>query len=86
MTIRGTIRGRTIELLQPLPFADGQQVTVSIVPESHEPPIGSPRAILKAMHAPPHLDPADVDELERLIAEGSRPAESKGVFDDEIDG
>jgi hypothetical protein len=30
------------------------------------------QAILRAISGPPHLDPADVDELERSIADGRR--------------
>ena len=85
MTIRGTVRGKTIELFQPLPFADGQQVTLSITPDAEEPPFGSPQALLKAIHEPPHLDPADVDELDRAIAAGKLPVRYEGVFDQDAD-
>ncbi|MCC7293622.1 MAG: hypothetical protein IT449_16315 [Phycisphaerales bacterium] len=85
MTRRGTIRGKTIELLQPVPFADGQEVTVSITPDEEDPPFGSPQALLKAIHEPPHLDPADVDELDRAIEAGKLPVRYEGVFDQDQD-
>lgn len=84
MTIRGTIRGRTIELLEPLPFADGQEVTVSILNECQGPPIGSPAAVLEAMRSPPHIDSETVDLLERLIAEGQLPPSKGDIFDVEL--
>lgn len=70
MIIKGTVRGKTIELLDILPFTDGQQLSLSIAPETDDAPFGSPQALLKVLREPPHLNPADVDELKRLIAEG----------------
>ncbi len=86
MTIQGTIHGKTIELLQPLPFADGQRVTVSVIPEAGSPPIGSPAAILEAMRRPPHVDPETVDLMERLMAEGRLPATKGEIFEGESGG
>lgn len=83
MTIKGTIRGKMIELFQPLPFPDGQEVTVSILPESPQAPFGSPQVLLDAVRRPPHVDPADVDELERAIEAGKIPVCYKGAFDED---
>lgn len=44
---------------------------------------GSPAAVLKAMLAPPHVDAADVDELEAAIASGRLPVRYDGEFDGE---
>ena len=44
---------------------------------------GSPQAILRAMSEPPHLNPEDVDELERAIEEGKLPVNWKSVFEDD---
>jgi hypothetical protein len=63
-------RGNRIEFDEPLPFADGQKVRVSVEPLSAHLRRGSAAAILRAVHSAPHLDSADVDELERLIEEG----------------
>ncbi|NLX99256.1 MAG: hypothetical protein GXY83_24225 [Rhodopirellula sp.] len=38
-------------------------------------------AILDAVRQPPHLDAADVDELERAIAAGRLPIKQEGIFD-----
>jgi predicted HTH domain antitoxin len=42
---------------------------------------GSAAAVLQAMHAPPHLDSADVDELDRAIEAGRMPPRFQGVFE-----
>ncbi|RJP37045.1 MAG: hypothetical protein C4547_06295 [Phycisphaerales bacterium] len=79
-----------IQLSGPLPFAEGQRVNVSIVPDEStddsEPPFGSPQALLKAMHEPPHLDPTDVDLLERLIKDARLPSRREDIFQDEEGG
>ena len=46
-----------------------------------QPATGSATAVLEAMHAPPHLDSTDVDELERAVQAGSVPVRYDGVFD-----
>jgi len=85
MTCKGTIRGKTIEFDQPLPFQEGLAVRVSVEPAEEELPWGSPARLLKAMHEEPHVDPTIVDELERLIEEGKRPVRYEGVFDSEME-
>ncbi len=89
MTFKGTIRGGMIQLSEPLPFADGQRVSISIVPDEatdeSEPRFGSPQALLRAIRRPPHVDPAIVDEMERAIEEGKLPVRYGGVFDDDAD-
>lgn len=61
---------RHIELDEPVSDVQGRvQVTVRPITQ---PAPGSPAAVLAAMCALPHLDPADVDELERMIRFGRR--------------
>jgi hypothetical protein len=84
MTCKGTIRGKTIELEEPLPFQEGQVVTLSVCPLEQDLP-GSPAALLKAVKAPPHVDSSIVDELERAIEESKIPVRYEGVFDAELD-
>jgi len=79
MVCQGIIRGRTIELD---PYPEGEAVTISI--ERAEPPRrGSAAAILRAVHALPHLDPEDVDELERAIESGRLPVRDQDLFGSE---
>lgn len=61
---------RHIELDEPVSDLQGRvQVTVRPITQ---PAPGTPEAVLAAMRAEPHLDPADVDELERMIRLGRR--------------
>jgi hypothetical protein len=83
MTYRGLARGRTIELDEPLPYPEGQPVNVAVQPITTPFPPGSPAAIRKVMHEPPHLDPEAVAELERAIEEGQLPVQQEGVFDED---
>jgi hypothetical protein len=73
VTYRGVVKGKTIELDEPLPYPEGQPVTVSVEPVSPAFALGSPAAILDAMRRLPHLRAEDVDELERAINEGKLP-------------
>jgi hypothetical protein len=43
---------------------------------------GSPAAIRRVMHEPPHLRWEDVDELEQAIEESKLPVRQAGVFDE----
>jgi hypothetical protein len=80
MTHKGVAKGKFIELEEPLPYAEGQPVSVSIEPLRREFQPGSPAAILKAMRDLPRLNPKDVDELERVIEQGRLPARMQGLF------
>ena len=68
---RGVARGRVIELEEPLPYPEGQSVSVWVDISSGQLHSGSPSALRKVMHEPPHLRCEDVDELERVIEEGN---------------
>jgi hypothetical protein len=78
MTYKGLAKGRIIELEEPLPFCEGQPVTVSIEPFHPEQQPGSPQAILKVLRDLPNIQTEDVDELEQLIKRGSLPIRLEG--------
>jgi hypothetical protein len=80
MTYKGLAKGRIIELEKPLPFCEGQPVTVSIEPFHPEQQPGSPQAILKVLGDLPNIQTEDVDELEQLIKRGSLPIRLEGEF------
>ena len=67
MTHKGIAKGKTIELEEPLPYSDGQPVSVSVEPWCPELQPGSPVAILKVLRDLPTLDPKDVDALEQGV-------------------
>ncbi len=81
MTYRGIAKGKVIELEDTLPFPNGQSVTVQIETTENGPLPGSAARILSAIHEPPHLSCADVDELENQIAAGRLPVQQRGPFD-----
>jgi hypothetical protein len=81
MTYKGIAKGRTIELEETLPYREGQPVQVSVEPVPAPPAKGSPAAIRRAMHEPPHLEREAVDEMERSIAQDRLPVTGQGIFD-----
>ncbi len=83
MKYKGVARGRIIELEEPLPYAEGQPVSVSVEPLAGRYPKGSKEAILEAIRQPPHLTREDVEALERAIKEGELPVDDRGIFDEE---
>jgi hypothetical protein len=78
MAYNGVVKGKTIELEEPLPYPEGQPVRVSVEPITAQLRPGSPAAIRQVMHAAPHLRPEDVDELERAIALGKLVFQKQG--------
>lgn len=80
MTYKGIAKGKTIELEEPLPYSEGQPVSVSIEPLHPEVQPGSAVAILKVMRDLPQLNPEDVDELEQAIEQGKLPVRIQGLF------
>jgi hypothetical protein len=52
----------------------------SLVGVSPEPRIGSPAAVLRAMQGLPHPSPADVDELDAVIAAGRLAVRTPDLF------
>jgi len=82
MTCKGTVKGKTIELEETLPPLEGKKITVNL--EAIEDlPLGSSALLLKAMHEPPHLEPGDIEELNRILEESKIPVRAGGFFDDE---
>lgn len=82
MIYRGVVKGRVIELEEPLPYPEGQPVSVAVEPLATQFHSGSPAAIRQVMHEPPHLSWEDVDQLERAIEAGQLPVHQEGVFDE----
>ena len=82
MTYKGIVKGNVIELEEPLPYRNGQIVSVDVQPVSDSPRAGSPEAVLRAMHEPPHLSNEDVDALEEAIRQGRAPVQDKPLFDE----
>ena len=80
MTVQGIIKGKTIELAEDMPYAQGERVSVTVEP-ANEPPIGSARALLEALRQSPPLQPGDVEALERSIEEGKLPLSPPPRFD-----
>lgn len=82
MTYRGIVKGKTIEMEEPLPYSEGQPVSVLVEPLPGQLQGGSPATIRQVMHEPPHLKWEDVDELERAIEEAKLPVHPGNVFDE----
>src|SRR5258708_6728950 len=53
----------------------------SLVEAIPQPRVGSPAAILRAMHEPPHPSSADVDDLDAAIAAGRLPVRTRDPRD-----
>lgn len=82
MSYKGVTKGKTIELEQPLPYPEGQPVSVFVEPLAEHSPAGSPTAIRQVMQEPPHLKWEDVGELERAIEEGRFPVDQGSVLNE----
>jgi len=80
MSYKGIAKGKTIELEEPLPYPEGQPVSVFVEPVGGPLPAGSPAAIRQVMHEPPHLTWEDVEVFERAIAEAKLPVQDQRVF------
>jgi hypothetical protein len=83
MNYKGIAKGKLIELEEPLPYAEGQPVSVLVEPVYGQLQAGSPAAIRQAMHELPHFKWEEVDELEQAIEEAKLPVQTAGVFEDE---
>ena len=80
MTYRAISKGGgLVELEGGVSLPEGTTVMV-FVPELTR---GSPRAVLETIQRLPDLDPADVDELERIIAAGKLRVREEGIFEQE---
>ena len=83
MTYKGIAKGRIIKLEEPLPYCEGQPVSVSIEPFRPEQQPGSPQAILKVLQSLPQITIEDVDKMEQLIRQGNLPVRMEGEFESE---
>ena len=81
MTYRGVVKGKTIELEEPVPYPQGHGVVVSIEPITNYTEAGSPVRIRAVMHEPPRLDSAAVDDLDRSVEAAKFAVRPGGTFD-----
>jgi hypothetical protein len=77
----GIAKGKMIELEEPLPYKDGQAISVLVQPIVGHPGPGSPGALLKAIRQPPHVTAEDVEALESAIREAELPVSPGDIFD-----
>lgn len=80
-TVRARFDGKVFVPENPVYLPIGEVVEVQYSNPS-QPARGSPAAILDALKNLPKVSPEAVDEMERLIEEGTSKATSGGVFDD----
>ena len=73
MIYKGVAKGKIIELEEPLPYNEGQLISISVDTIIGQFCIGSPEAVRLMMNKPPHLRSEDVDELEQEIEKGKLP-------------
>jgi len=82
MSYKGIAKGKIIELEEPLPYPEGQAVSISVKPFVERLHTGSPVSVRQVMHEPPHLRWEDVDQLEQAIEEAKLPVHKQNVFDE----
>lgn len=82
MTYKGIARGKTIELDESLPFAEGEELTISVQASRTPRRPGSPSAVLEVVRAEPHLSSDEVTDFERMINDARLQVEEQGPFDD----
>jgi hypothetical protein len=79
--LRAHFDGKVLVPTEPVDLPKGKILDVEVHDE-REVRRGSAQAILEALRATPPIDLSIVDEWERAIKEGERPATGNGVFDD----
>jgi hypothetical protein len=79
-TLRARFDGKVLIPLGPVDLPIGAELDIEVRDRS-DPERGSPAAVLRAMRAPPHLEPGDAEALERAIEEGRLPVRATGAFD-----
>lgn len=67
MSVKGTVRGNVIELDEPLPFADGTRVEVTVAPEEKPLRRGSPEAVLRLLAGT--LTHEEAEAIRKVVAE-----------------
>jgi hypothetical protein len=73
VTYRGTVKGKTIELSEALPYPEGQCVDVSVVPHQADLRRGSSAALLKLMDELGPADPETMDQFDGILTESRLP-------------
>jgi len=81
-TVRGVVRGGTVQLDEHSTLPDGTAVVVTPAAGESE-GRGDPTALLAALKAAPAVPAEWVDELESLIEQGRRPPTRVNPFADE---
>lgn len=82
MTSKGHIKGGSIEFDEPLPFPDGQEVSVTVLPMNPQDMPGSPAFAHRMMHESPHLQPGDIEDFDKILRENELSIETGGIFDE----
>ena len=83
MSYKGIAKGKMIELEESLPYTEGQPVHVEVTLVAAELQAGSPLAVRRAMHEPPHLTGEDVNELEHALEHAKLSVRDESIFADE---
>lgn len=89
MTYKGIVKGKTIELEDPLELPEGTEVEVVVnIPPGKELAAGgyakgSGQALLRVWDTPSHCTPEDVEALLQAIDQGKRPVRFAGLFEQE---
>lgn len=80
-TYRGIVRGGVIQLENAIPLTEGTEVFVTPLSNPHT----NGAAVVAALEKAPQVPAEWVDELDRLIEEGNRPASPPEGFLDDSD-
>jgi hypothetical protein len=79
--IRGRVRAGRIEPVEDVALPEGAEVSFMI----DEPGVGSAQALAAAARRAPHLEPGDIEVLERAMEAGKLPVRPAGIFDEAKD-
>lgn len=84
MAVRGTVKGKVIELEPGAALPEGVEVEVTVKNGSQLEPQegrGSPASLLKFLATAPRCTAADVDALVQAIKSDKQPVRFSGIFD-----
>lgn len=83
MTVQGTANGKSIELDEPLPFPDGEPLTIDVHPTNNDARnYPTPAEVVEALRKLPPVTDEDIAELMRAIDSDKQPASDRGIFDE----
>jgi hypothetical protein len=77
--LRATFDGKVLVPTEPVDLPQGRVLDVEVV--ALDSTAGSVEAILSAVREPPHVERDLVDELDRVIDDGTLPVRFNGAFD-----